>query len=55
MNHLARLEDDWPVFAGLFEYVSLVSGATLTAARLLAKGQVQVAINWNGGRHHGRP
>lgn len=34
------------------QYVRLVAGATLCAARLLCLGDVRVAINWHGGWHH---
>ncbi|KAG7094726.1 hypothetical protein E1B28_005546 [Marasmius oreades] len=44
------LEDDCPLFPGLNEYVRAVAGATLTAANALKL--VDVAICWDGGRHH---
>ncbi|KAL0575049.1 hypothetical protein V5O48_006922 [Marasmius crinis-equi] len=44
------LEDDCPVFPGLGEYVKAVAGATLTAANALKIADV--AISWDGGRHH---
>ncbi|KAH9896667.1 histone deacetylase complex protein [Cubamyces lactineus] len=46
------LEEDCPAFAGLPEYVRLVAGASLTAARSLREGEADVAISWDGGRHH---
>ncbi|KAF5368651.1 hypothetical protein D9757_010198 [Collybiopsis confluens] len=46
------LEDDCPKFDGLPEYVRLVAGATLTAANALKLGLSDIAINWDGGRHH---
>lgn len=46
------LEDDCPPFPGLSEYVLAVAGATLTAARELAEGRCDIAICWDGGRHH---
>jgi len=59
------LEDDCPIFDGMYDYVTLVAGATLTAARELIHNYEQaqnenrenvpnIAINWNGGRHHAR-
>ncbi|KAI3601319.1 histone deacetylase 8 [Moniliophthora roreri] len=46
------LEDDCPVFPGLKEYVCCVAGATLTAVNALKVPNVEVAICWDGGRHH---
>ncbi|GAA5821558.1 hypothetical protein JCM3770_006823 [Rhodotorula araucariae] len=48
------LQDDCPVFDGLPDYVKLVAGASMTAARELRDGRADVAINWTGGRHHGK-
>ncbi|KAG8760139.1 hypothetical protein FRC12_009613 [Ceratobasidium sp. 428] len=46
------LEDDCPAFPGLDEYISLIAGATLTAAQAVQSGRFDVAICWDGGRHH---
>ncbi|KAI0674128.1 histone deacetylase complex protein [Trametes maxima] len=46
------LEEDCPAFPNLPEYVKLVAGATLTAAKSLREGLADVAICWDGGRHH---
>ncbi|KAH9177824.1 Arginase/deacetylase [Lactarius sanguifluus] len=46
------LEDDCAPFPGLREYVLGVGGASLTAARELAEGRCDIAICWDGGRHH---
>ncbi|GAA6061488.1 hypothetical protein JCM10212_002567 [Sporobolomyces blumeae] len=51
-THPSGLEDDCPTFPLLPEYASLVAGASLTAARYLRDGRADVAISWNGGRHH---
>ncbi|KAF9476814.1 histone deacetylase complex protein [Pholiota conissans] len=48
------LEDDCPRFAGLAEYVQLVGGATLTATKALQQNLADIAICWDGGRHHAR-
>ncbi|KAF8962333.1 hypothetical protein BDZ97DRAFT_1122965 [Flammula alnicola] len=48
------LEDDCPRFAGLAEYIQMVGGATLTAARALQNNLTDIAICWDGGRHHAR-
>ena len=42
------LQDDCPTFKGLEDYVLLVAGANLTAAKCLK--WVDVAICWDGGR-----
>ncbi|KAL7284332.1 hypothetical protein ACG7TL_001618 [Trametes sanguinea] len=34
------------------EYIRLVAGASLTAARALRHGHADIAICWDGGRHH---
>ncbi|KAF8656535.1 hypothetical protein AX16_002499 [Volvariella volvacea WC 439] len=46
------LEDDCPPFPGLPSYVELVAGATLTAVEALCRGIADVAVCWDGGRHH---
>ncbi|KAJ3115569.1 Histone deacetylase 8 [Phlyctochytrium bullatum] len=46
------LTDDCQVFPGLAEYVRWTAGASLTAARELVEGRADVAIHWDGGRHH---
>ena len=43
---------DCPVFAALPDYVSLVAAATSTSCQLLVDGEADIAINWDGGRHH---
>lgn len=48
------LQDDCPAFEGLQQHVSLVAGAAITAAELLATGQADIAIAWDGGRHHAK-
>ncbi|TPX64850.1 hypothetical protein SpCBS45565_g05575 [Spizellomyces sp. 'palustris'] len=46
------LQYDCPVFNGLSSYVTGVAGGTLEAARALVDGDVDIAIHWDGGRHH---
>lgn len=46
------LLDDCPRFQGLEDYVKHVAGASITAAELLASDEADVAICWDGGRHH---
>ncbi len=46
---------DCPVFAGMFDYVSLVAGGTITAAREILNGHTRIAFNPSGGLHHAGP
>jgi acetoin utilization protein AcuC len=43
---------DNPVFKGVFDWSTLVTGATLQASDLVDSGQVQAAFNISGGLHH---
>ena len=43
---------DNPVFAGVFEWSRLVTGASLQAAELVDNGEVAIAFNISGGLHH---
>lgn len=51
---LFNFEPDCPPFAGLYDFCSLYSGASLHAARHLIRQQADVVINWSGGLHHAR-
>ncbi|KAI1798400.1 histone deacetylase complex protein [Ganoderma leucocontextum] len=46
------LEEDCPTFPHLPDYVRLVAGATLAAAKALKEDSADVSICWDGGRHH---
>ncbi|KAJ7512578.1 histone deacetylase complex protein [Mycena galericulata] len=46
------LEDDCPPFGGMADYVRLVGGASLTAAKMLRQPRCELAVCWDGGRHH---
>ncbi|KAN0086043.1 hypothetical protein V8E55_007177 [Tylopilus felleus] len=46
------LQDDCPPFKGMHDYIPLVSGATLTAVNAIKENSCEVAICWDGGRHH---
>ncbi|PWN53100.1 Arginase/deacetylase, partial [Violaceomyces palustris] len=48
------LQDDCPPFKGLDEHVKLIAGASITAAEEIASGRADVAIAWDGGRHHAK-
>ncbi|KAJ2413139.1 hypothetical protein GGI10_003256, partial [Coemansia sp. RSA 2530] len=45
---------DCPVFEGMEDHVRMAAGGTLTAAACLIEGSTQVAMHWEGGRHHGQ-
>jgi acetoin utilization deacetylase AcuC-like enzyme len=47
-------DDDCPAFTGLFSYCQQYAGASLAAARKLAIGSTDIAINWSGGLHHAK-
>ncbi|KAJ7716261.1 hypothetical protein DFH07DRAFT_973957 [Mycena maculata] len=46
------LEDDCPPFEGMAQYVCLVGGASLTAVKMLCQAGCELAVCWDGGRHH---
>lgn len=46
--------DDCPVFYDLFGFCEQYAGASLAAARKLASGSADIAINWSGGLHHAK-
>ncbi|TPX46103.1 hypothetical protein CcCBS67573_g10334 [Chytriomyces confervae] len=56
-EHLQQLDEfgllhDCPVFPGLGDYVKQAAGGTIAAVRQLMNGSADVAIHWDGGRHH---
>ncbi|KAJ4312426.1 histone deacetylase [Neodidymelliopsis sp. IMI 364377] len=46
--------NDCPVFDGLWNYVSLYTGASMSAAWNLLNNRSDIAINWSGGLHHAK-
>ncbi|KAJ2823736.1 Histone deacetylase 8 [Coemansia erecta] len=46
------LAHDCALFEGVEEHVRYAAGGTVAAANALVQGQAQVAIHWEGGRHH---
>ncbi|KAH3666609.1 hypothetical protein WICMUC_005593 [Wickerhamomyces mucosus] len=54
------LKFDCPLFPHMDEYIQLLAGSTLSSCRFLMKNHQNpllkqpIAINWNGGRHHGK-
>lgn len=45
---------DCPIFDSMFEYCQKYAGASLAAARRLASGRTDIAVNWSGGLHHAK-
>lgn len=46
---------DCPIFAGMYDYLSLACGGSVTAARLILEGEADIAFNPSGGFHHAGP
>ena len=46
---------DCPVFAGMYDYAVLATGATLTGVKLILSSSAEVAFNPSGGFHHAGP
>lgn len=46
---------DCPVFEGMYDYVRLAAGGTLTGARMLLTGEAGVVFSPAGGFHHALP
>ena len=46
---------DCPIFADMFEYISLAVGASICAAREILQGSTKIAFNPSGGFHHAFP
>lgn len=46
---------DNPVFSGMYEASSWSTGASMVAAEMVSRGEVDVAFNCSGGLHHAMP
>lgn len=46
---------DCPVFGDMYDYSVLACGASLTGAKLILEGAVDIAFNLSGGLHHAGP
>jgi acetoin utilization protein AcuC len=46
---------DCPIFAGMYDYAVLATGATLTGVKLILSGSADIAFNPSGGFHHAGP
>ena len=49
-----NLNEDSPLFDGIFEFCQISAGGTLSAAEELNEGTADIAINWAGGLHHAK-
>uniref|UniRef100_A0A1I7YU77 Histone deacetylase n=1 Tax=Steinernema glaseri TaxID=37863 RepID=A0A1I7YU77_9BILA len=49
-----NMDDDSPVFPGMFSFCSLYTGGTIAAAERLNHQLCDIAINWSGGLHHAK-
>mmetsp|Transcript_10284 Transcript_10284/g.17891 ORF Transcript_10284/g.17891 Transcript_10284/m.17891 type:complete len:428 (+) Transcript_10284:176-1459(+) len=49
-----NINDDNPVFEGLYDWCQLYAGASIEGAQKLCQGQYDIAINWSGGLHHAK-
>lgn len=46
--------EDCPPFPSVFQFCSLSSGGSISAASSLNSGAADVAVNWAGGLHHAK-
>ncbi|KAI0699663.1 hypothetical protein BC835DRAFT_1405048 [Cytidiella melzeri] len=46
--------EDCPIFSDMYDFCRMYTGASLAAARKLAAGTTDIAINWSGGLHHAK-
>ncbi|KAI5121201.1 hypothetical protein M0805_006002 [Coniferiporia weirii] len=46
--------EDNPAFEGVFEFCSISAGGSIDAAKRIASGAADIAINWAGGLHHAK-
>lgn len=49
-----NINDDCPVFDGLYDFIRLYAGASIEAANKINSGMCDIAINWSGGLHHAK-
>lgn len=49
-----NMQEDCPVFDGLWDYCQIYSGGSIGAAVKLNYGEADIAINWAGGLHHAK-
>jgi len=49
-----NINDDCPIFDGMFDFCQLYAGASMEGAHRLNHGMCDTAINWSGGLHHAK-
>ena len=54
LNEKFNINDDSPVFDGLFEFCQISAGGSISAAQELNDKTADIAINWAGGLHHAK-
>ena len=54
VGHGLGTPDD-PIFPGMHDAAALIAGGSVTAARAIASGEVDRAVNFCGGLHHAMP
>jgi len=50
--HMGIGTEDCPIFAAMYDYAMLATGATLLGAEMILSGKIDVAFNPSGGYHH---
>ena len=45
---------DCPLFEEVFQCASIIAGGSLIASQKLVNEECSVAVNWQGGWHHGQ-
>ncbi len=54
VNFCNFLGYDCPIHNGLYDYMQLVAGSSIDAAKALNMNSTKIAINWGGGWHHAK-
>ncbi|CAG8435473.1 5744_t:CDS:2 [Diversispora eburnea] len=49
-----NINEDCPIFSGVYDYCKIYAGASVAAAERLASGVSDICVNWSGGLHHAK-
>ncbi|CAJ0762552.1 2001_t:CDS:2, partial [Entrophospora sp. SA101] len=49
-----NINEDCPVFEGLYDFCKIYAGASIAAANRLVAGGADICVNWSGGLHHAK-
>ena len=49
-----NINEDCPIFDGLFEFCGISAGSSMEGAARLNQNKCDIAINWSGGLHHAK-